>query len=126
MASECHLPANTTVLKSWKDIANYLGCGIRTVQRYEHSSGLPVRRVPGRSRGAVFALADELEGWLHEDSNAGLSKTARLTASVQALRGSITDGTELRRQSRTLRMANLTALEKLTHTVALLLVALRN
>jgi hypothetical protein len=34
----------TTMLSSWKDIANYMGSGVRTVQRWEQDSGLPVRR----------------------------------------------------------------------------------
>jgi hypothetical protein len=33
----------TMILKGWKDIAKYLGCGVRTVQRWE-KLGLPVRR----------------------------------------------------------------------------------
>ncbi len=31
------------VLNSWKEIACYLGRGVRTVQRYERDLGLPVR-----------------------------------------------------------------------------------
>jgi len=34
----------TTMLPSWKDIPNYMGCGVRTVQRWEQDAGLPVRR----------------------------------------------------------------------------------
>ena len=30
------------VLNGWKEIANYLGKGVRTVQRYEREFGLPV------------------------------------------------------------------------------------
>ena len=31
----------TSVLASWKDIAQYVGKGIRTVQRWERELGLP-------------------------------------------------------------------------------------
>ena len=32
-------------LDSWKEIASYLGRGIRTVQRWEREEGLPVHRL---------------------------------------------------------------------------------
>ena len=52
------------VLSGWKDIAHYLGRGVRTVQRYERELGLPVRRPSGHSSGAVLALKSELDSWL--------------------------------------------------------------
>ena len=51
-------------LSGWKDIANYLGKGVRTVQRYEWQFGLPVRRPADRSRGAVLATKAELDAWV--------------------------------------------------------------
>jgi hypothetical protein len=52
-------------LVGWKEIANYLGKGVRSVQRYELRSGLPVRRPAGNSQGgAVFATRAELDGWV--------------------------------------------------------------
>jgi hypothetical protein len=33
-----------TLLSCWKDIAHYMGSGVRTVQRWEQHAGLPVRR----------------------------------------------------------------------------------
>ncbi len=50
-----------TRLDSWKDIASYLGRDVRTVIRWEKDRGLPVRRVPGGKRQAVFAYRAELE-----------------------------------------------------------------
>jgi len=51
-------------LQGWKEIAAYMKRGIRTVQRWEKSGGLPVRRpVPG-DRSPVFAFPDELEVWV--------------------------------------------------------------
>jgi hypothetical protein len=52
-----------TVLGSWKEIANYLGKGVRTVQRWERCSGLPIHRPSGSSKGVVLAFPAELEIW---------------------------------------------------------------
>jgi hypothetical protein len=52
------------VLHGWKDIANYLGRGVRSVQRYEGDLKLPIRRPAGKGRTAVFAFSDELDDWL--------------------------------------------------------------
>lgn len=51
-------------LSGWKEIANHLGMGVRTVQRYERDLGLPVRRPAGKSRGSVVAVRAELDGWV--------------------------------------------------------------
>lgn len=56
---------NGEVLNSWKEIAAYLGRGVRTVQRWEHDLALPVRRPRGRERSAVIALKADLDRWLH-------------------------------------------------------------
>jgi hypothetical protein len=48
----------------WKDIAGYLGKGVRTVQRYEIELGLPVRRPAGKSWGSVVATRAELDAWV--------------------------------------------------------------
>ena len=50
-------------LDSWKEIAAYLGRGIRTVQRWEREEGLPVHRLPHAERGTVFADPTELSKW---------------------------------------------------------------
>jgi CheY-like chemotaxis protein len=55
---------SSSVLHSWKEIARYLGCGVRTVQRWEHDLGLPVRRPRGEIRSAVIALTADLDAWL--------------------------------------------------------------
>jgi CheY-like chemotaxis protein len=54
------------VLNTWKEIAVYLSCGVRTVQRYERDLGLPVRRVSDSDRSTVLAFSDELDKWLNE------------------------------------------------------------
>jgi phage terminase Nu1 subunit (DNA packaging protein) len=55
---------DTRVLNSWKEISNYIGRGVRTVQRWEEHYGLPVHRPSGRDRSAVYALVDEVDAWL--------------------------------------------------------------
>jgi hypothetical protein len=55
---------NTDVLNSWKEVATYLGRGIRTVQRWERELGLPIRRPRGKPRGPVIAFRRELDQWL--------------------------------------------------------------
>src|SRR5690349_5210140 len=55
---------HVSVLSSWKEIASYLGKGVRTVQRWEIELGLPVHRpVPG-SRRIVITTKEELAAWL--------------------------------------------------------------
>lgn len=51
-------------LCGWKEIASYLGKGVRTVQRYERYMGLPIRRPAARSSGAVVATKAELDAWI--------------------------------------------------------------
>ena len=52
------------ILNSWKEIANYLGRGVRTVQRWEIQLGLPVHRPAGKDHSAVLAFSSELDEWL--------------------------------------------------------------
>ena len=56
--------AQLQVLSGWKEIANYLGRGVRTVQRYERELGLPIHRPAGKSLSAVVAIRTELDEWL--------------------------------------------------------------
>jgi Tol biopolymer transport system component len=50
-------------LDSWKEIAAYLGRGIRTVQRWEREEGLPVHRLVHEKRGSIYARRQELAAW---------------------------------------------------------------
>ncbi len=60
-----NLPEESAVLSSWKDIARYMGKGVRTVQRWEHHLGLPVRRPNGAShKSAVLLDRSDLDVWL--------------------------------------------------------------
>jgi hypothetical protein len=56
--------ARLEIISGWKDIANYLGKGVRTVQRYERELGLPIRRPAGKRVGSVIATKAELDGWI--------------------------------------------------------------
>jgi Tol biopolymer transport system component len=50
-------------LESWKEIAGYLGKGVRTVVRWEKSESLPVHRHRHERRPSVFAYRSELDAW---------------------------------------------------------------
>ncbi|HEY7288153.1 MAG TPA: hypothetical protein VH497_22050 [Vicinamibacterales bacterium] len=50
-------------LDSWKEIAAFLGRGIRTVQRWEREEGMPVHRLAHEKRGSVYARRAELGAW---------------------------------------------------------------
>jgi hypothetical protein len=54
----------SSTLTCWKEIAQYLHKGVRTVQRYEQQMGLPVRRPQGRGNGVVLAFSDEIDVWM--------------------------------------------------------------
>jgi Tol biopolymer transport system component len=51
-------------LDSWKEIAGYLGRGVRTVVRWEQENGLPIHRVTLEKRSSVYAFRAELDEWL--------------------------------------------------------------
>lgn len=51
-------------LNSWKEIAAYLDTSVRTVQRWEQSEKLPVRRHEHAGGGTVYAFTQDLDAWL--------------------------------------------------------------
>ncbi len=51
------------VLSGWKEIANYLHLGMRTVQRWERR-GLPIDRPVAGRRSHVFAYSEQLDTWV--------------------------------------------------------------
>ena len=62
------------VLSGWKQIANYLGLGVRTVQRWE-DKGLPVNRpFPGR-RAHVVAYSEQLDKWVERLKRGGTERS---------------------------------------------------
>jgi len=73
------------ILNSWKEIAAYIGRGVRTAQRWERDLALPVRRPRGKKRSAVIAVPSEIDAWLRrcptqdyedEDRTAEIQSTA--------------------------------------------------
>lgn len=57
-------PRANHFFNGWKEIASYLGKGVRTCQRYEREMGLPIRRPAGESSPAVMAVQAELDKWV--------------------------------------------------------------
>lgn len=55
--------ANRHIFSCWKEIAEHLGCGVRTAQRWERTLGLPVRRPAKENKHLVSAYANELDDW---------------------------------------------------------------
>ncbi len=109
-------------LSGWKEIANYLGKGVRTVQRYEMQLQLPVRRPAGRAWGSVVATKAELDAWVKaspirevfrlsekntqndyaicaDDIKRGLAKMMQLRDQMLALRGEVRDSVRDLRKS---------------------------
>jgi hypothetical protein len=59
------LATDIRILSSWKDIANHTGKGVRTVQRWEHEFGLPVRRpVNGVGKRMVMLNTSDMDVWM--------------------------------------------------------------
>ena len=56
-------------LSGWKEIGAFFGKNERTVKRWE-SRGLPIHRLPGDTKAAVFAYTEELEAWLTSSRDA--------------------------------------------------------
>jgi hypothetical protein len=52
------------VLNSWKEIAAYISCGVRTAQRWERDLLMPVHRPRERFRSRVLAFKSEIDLWV--------------------------------------------------------------
>lgn len=63
-------------LIGWKAIGNFLGCDARTARRWEVERGLPVHRVPGGGRAAVWAEPHSLRQWLTSSPRSGIEAAA--------------------------------------------------
>jgi hypothetical protein len=72
-------PTQPSKLDGWKEIAAHLGRDVTTAIRWEHERRLPVRRVPGGKRGAVYAYRHEIDQWL-SGSRAGSDEDNGKTA----------------------------------------------
>lgn len=87
------------ILSGWKDIANYMGKGVRTVQPYAQEGGLPIRRMSGTPKASVLVTRAELDEWIrgafdrkawNEKRSADLenvkSRTLELRAAIEQFR----------------------------------------
>jgi excisionase family DNA binding protein len=98
------------VLTSWKEVASYLGKGVRTVQRWEKQDGLPIRRIAGTSK--IIVNRHELDRWLQaQPVGNGGSQPSKL--STPHLQSNLADAKQLRERHHELRMALHGAMEKL-------------
>jgi hypothetical protein len=108
---------DSTVLSSWKDIARYLGKGVRTVQRWERHLGLPVRRPNGAlQKSAVVLYRGDVDAWLATRFSARALKKNEAQSSRSA-RTTLREGI---RTARELRMANQELTEQIHHSIRML------
>lgn len=59
-------PLHDRKLDSWKEIADYLGREVRTVQRWEQTERLPVHRHEHLKKSTVYAYTSELDEWMKQ------------------------------------------------------------
>lgn len=112
------LPPN--FLNGWKEIATYMGKGVRTAQRYEQQLGLPVRRLAGKSGGSVVATKAEIDAWVKArpiHSAFPLVQSVRDAPLVVSIRNSVAEMHQLREQTAALRAELRAALHQLRATV---------
>ena len=60
---------NSNLLASWKEIASYLDCDVRTCRRWEKLYGLPVHRLKDAFKSRIHAYRNEIEDWLKSSGN---------------------------------------------------------
>jgi hypothetical protein len=111
----------TEVLSGWKEIANYLGKGVRTVQRYERQFRLPVRRPAGKARASVIATKAELDAWVNASpaGSAGylLKLPLLLSPAWAAVKDSVAETRNLRQQLAASRLELRAAVAELRKSV---------
>ena len=76
--------AGFQILSGWKEIANYLGMGVRTVQRYEREQRLPIYRPAGKC-SSVIAIQAELDRWVKQIPAQTDERRVRLPAQTNSL-----------------------------------------
>jgi hypothetical protein len=108
---------DSTVLSSWKDIARYLGKGVRTVQRWERHLGLPVRRPNGAlQKSAVVLYRGDVDAWLATRFSARAIKKNE-AQTTRSSRSTLREGI---RTARELRTANQELTEQISHSIRML------
>ena len=97
------------ILNSWKEIAEFLDRGVRTVQRWERDLRMPVHRIGTGKRSPVYATIPELKFWLatadvervqqpqtpklRTNSNRPIEQSRRLLAAAHDLAQSLANST---------------------------------
>ncbi len=106
-------------LHSWKEIANYLGRGVRTVQRWQ-KLGLPVRRLGTGSRSPVMADARDLDRWLQRASSnrSKIPQSSDHLMAIGMLRDVLQQGQCLRDEMAALRDSTSSSLARLVLTLS--------
>ena len=60
------------VLRSWKEIAAYVGASAKTVQRWEQLYSFPIRRIKPNKGSVVLAITRDIDAWLSSVSRTAL------------------------------------------------------
>lgn len=111
-------------LSGWKEIASYLGKGVRTVQRYERQLGLPVRRPAGKPWGSVVATKAELDAWVKASPIREIFRlrNPRLEypSAASAIRNGVGEMVQLRQQMLSLRSDLRNSVQVLRESILLL------
>lgn len=76
------------VLHSWKEVSDYTGRGVRTIQRYEVQLSFPIHRPARKSRSSVLAFSDEIDAWLRKAPRRSAAPAAKslFTPTVDEIR----------------------------------------
>jgi hypothetical protein len=69
--------SGSEVLRSWKEIANYLGASVKTAQRWEQEYKFPIRRLKASKGAMVFALKTDVDNWLRKETLGSESRAAK-------------------------------------------------
>jgi len=101
--------AQGEVFSGWKDVANYLGKSVRTVQRYERELGLPIRRPAAKATVAVIATKAELDAWISASPLRSAPRRTQATANnsgmLKEFRMQVKELHQLRHETAQLRQA---------------------
>jgi hypothetical protein len=77
-------------IHGWKEIATYLGRGVRTVQRWEVELGLPVYRFVTKGSEVVYAKRSELDAWLNSTDRTRVAARSEPAREPSLLRRQVT------------------------------------
>lgn len=90
----------SNMLSSWKEIAQFFGKGVRTVQRWEKTLDLPIHRPPGAPSNVVLAKESDLEAWMNRGMNARQVQASDVSNhALESVRHAIRDLADERRSA---------------------------